>query len=104
MFNPAQAQTSTTPALQNVSVFSELKFSSDREDNNLSFSGREKLASYRLLNVGANWQINPQWALLVRVNNLTNTNYSLANTFSAPGRNIDGNFGPRRRAVGRIGH
>ena len=70
-----------------VSVFSELKWSSDREDNNLSFTGRDKLAAYRLLNVGANWQISPQWALLVRINNLSNTHYVLANNYSTPGRN-----------------
>jgi vitamin B12 transporter len=70
-----------------VSVFSELKFSSDREDNNVSFSGREKLAAYRLWNVGANWQINPQWSMLVRINNLSNARYVLANTYAAPGRN-----------------
>jgi vitamin B12 transporter len=70
-----------------VSLFSELKFSSDREDNNLNFTGRDKLAAYRLLNVGVNWQISPLWALLVRVNNLSDTHYVLANNYSTPGRN-----------------
>ena len=70
-----------------VSIFSEWKFSSDREDNNLSFNGRDKLAAYRLVNVGANWQISPQWSLLVRINNLGNRHYVLANNYSTPGRN-----------------
>lgn len=73
--------------LSDVSLFTEVKFSSDREDNNLSFTGRDKLGAYRLLNVGANWQISPQWALLVRINNLSNTRYALANNYSTPGRN-----------------
>lgn len=70
-----------------VSIFTELKYSSDRQDNNLSFSGRDTLAAYSLLNVGANWQLSPQLALLVRVNNLTDKHYVLANTYSMPGRN-----------------
>ncbi|MBR7745575.1 TonB-dependent receptor domain-containing protein [Undibacterium baiyunense] len=73
--------------LSDLSLFTELKFSSDREDNNLSFTGRDKLAAYSLLNVGLNWQINSQWALLLRVNNLNNSRYVLANNYSTLGRN-----------------
>lgn len=70
-----------------LSLFTELKFSSDREDNNLSFTGRDKLAAYSLLNVGLNWQVNSQWALLLRINNLNNSRYVLANNYSTLGRN-----------------
>lgn len=70
-----------------LSLFTELKFSSDREDNNLSFTGRDKLAAYSLLNVGLNWQVNSQWALLLRINNLNNSHYVLANNYSTLGRN-----------------
>ncbi|GGX02534.1 TonB-dependent receptor domain-containing protein [Undibacterium macrobrachii] len=73
--------------LSELSLFTELKFSSDREDNNLSFTGRDKLAAYSLLNVGLNWQINSQWALLLRINNLNNSRYVLANNYSTLGRN-----------------
>lgn len=73
--------------LSELSLFTELKFSSDREDNNLSFTGRDKLAAYSLLNVGLNWQVNSQWALLLRINNLNNSHYVLANNYSTPRRN-----------------
>lgn len=76
-----------TQRLGQVSVFGELKLSSDREDNNLAFTGRDVLAGYGLLNVGANWKINKDLSLLARVNNLTDTAYVLANGYSTPGRN-----------------
>lgn len=74
--------------LGDVSVFGELKLSSDREDNNLTFTGRDKLHGYGLLNVGADWKIQKNVSLLARINNLTDTQYMLANTFSVPGRNM----------------
>ena len=74
--------------LGDVSVFGELKLSSNREDNNLSFSGRDILAGYGLLNVGASWKLRKDWSLLARVNNLTAAQYSLANGYSVPGRNV----------------
>jgi vitamin B12 transporter len=73
--------------LGQVNVFGELKLSSDREDNNLAFTGRDVLAGYGLLNVGANWKINKDLSLLARINNLTDTAYVLANGYSTPGRN-----------------
>lgn len=73
--------------LQDVNVFSELKFSSDREDNNLAFNGRTTLAGYGLLNLGATWKFNKELSLMARINNVTNKNYSLANTYTTPGRN-----------------
>jgi len=74
--------------LGSVSYFGELRLSSDREDNNLSFSGRDLLPGYTVLNVGANWKLRKDLSLLVRANNLTDTQYMLANGFSMPGRNV----------------
>lgn len=71
-----------------VSVYGEVKVSSDREDNNLAFTGRETLAGYTLLNVGADWHVNRNTTLQARVNNLTDANYMLANGYSTPGRNV----------------
>lgn len=71
-----------------VAVFGELKLSSDREDNNLAFTGRDMLAGYSLLNVGADWKVNKDVTLRARLNNLTDTNYTLANGYTTPGRNV----------------
>ncbi len=68
-------------------VFGEVKVSSDREDNNISFSGRDVLPGYTLLNVGATWQVLKNVSILARINNLTDAQYMLANTYSQPGRN-----------------
>ena len=71
-----------------LGVFGEVKVASDREDNNLTFSGRDVLPGYTLLNVGANWKVQKNVSLLARVNNLTDEKYSLANAYSTPGRNV----------------
>lgn len=71
-----------------VQAFAEIKLSSNREDNNLSFTGRDVLAGYGLLNVGASWKINQDLSLLARLNNLTDTTYMLANGYTMPGRNL----------------
>ena len=68
--------------------FGELRFSSHREDNNLSFSGRDVLAGYGLLNLGVDWKISPKLNLLARLNNVTDTQYMLANSYQMPGRNL----------------
>lgn len=70
-----------------VSVFGELKLSSDRVDNNLTFTGRDVLAGYSLLNAGVTWKINKQVSLLARINNLTDATYVLSNGYAMPGRN-----------------
>jgi len=72
----------------NFNVFGELKVSGDREDNNLTFSGRDLLPGYTLLNLGVDWKLQKDVALLARVNNLTDAQYNLANGFSMPGRNL----------------
>ena len=74
--------------LGDVSVFGELKLSSNREDNNRTFTGRETLHGYGLLNVGMNWKVQKNVSLLARINNLTDAQYMLANGFSVPGRNL----------------
>jgi vitamin B12 transporter len=71
-----------------VSVFGELKLSGDREDSNLAFTGRDVLPGYTLLNVGATWQVQKNVSVLGRINNLTDAQYMLANTYSMPGRNL----------------
>ncbi|MBK1682783.1 TonB-dependent receptor domain-containing protein [Rhodoferax fermentans] len=74
--------------LGTVSVFGELKLSSDRVDNALVYGGpRDVLAGYSLLNVGATWKINKDLSLLARINNLTDANYVLTNGYAMPGRN-----------------
>ena len=74
--------------LENVSLFSEYRLSSNREDNNLAFTGRDKLGGYGLLNLGVDWKVGKNVSVLARMNNLTNAKYMLANTFSVPGRNL----------------
>lgn len=71
-----------------LAVFAEFKLASDREDNNLSFNGRDKLGGYGLLNVGANWKIAQDLSVLIRANNMLDKQYALANTYSTPGRNL----------------
>lgn len=71
-----------------VQLLGELKLSSDRQDNNLTFTGRDVLAGYGLLSVGADWKINKNVNLLARINNLTDTTYVLANGYTMPGRNL----------------
>jgi vitamin B12 transporter len=71
-----------------VNLFGELKLSSDREDAKVVGAGRDTLAGYGTLNLGLNWRINKDVSLLARVNNLTDTQYMLANGFSVPGRNV----------------
>ena len=84
---PSINPTDVAQRLGQVSVFGELKLSSDREDSNLAFTGRDVLAGYGLLNLGLNWKINKDLSLLARLNNLTDTAYVLANGYSTPGRN-----------------
>jgi vitamin B12 transporter len=71
-----------------VQTFGELKLSGERQDNNLTFTGRDVLAGYGLLNAGVDWKINAQLSLLARLNNLTDSRYMLANGYAMPGRNV----------------
>ena len=74
--------------MNDIDLFGELKVSSDREDNNLAFNGRDTLPGYGLLNLGVNWRIRKDLSLLARVNIVTDAQYSLANSYSTPGRNV----------------
>ncbi len=74
--------------MNDINVFGELKVSSDREDNNLAFDGRDVLPSYGLLNLGVDWRIRKDLSVLARINNATDAQYTLANTYSTPGRNV----------------
>jgi vitamin B12 transporter len=65
--------------------YAELRLSSDREDTR--FPSRVTLAGYGVMNLGASYQINPKLSFSVRVNNLTDKAYVLADGFSTPGRN-----------------
>jgi vitamin B12 transporter len=71
-----------------VQAFGELKLSSERQDNNLTFTGRDVLAGYGLLNAGVDWKVNSQLSLLARLNNLSDAHYTLANGYTMPGRNV----------------
>ncbi len=70
-----------------VTLFGELKMSSNREDAKVVGTGRDTLKSYEVLNVGLDWKLQKNLSLLARINNLTDTQYMLANGFSVPGRN-----------------
>ena len=72
----------------NLGVFGEVKVSGDREDNNLAFSGREILPGYTLLNLGMNYKVQKNVSVQARINNVTDAQYMLANTYSTPGRNV----------------
>ncbi|MDP3309849.1 MAG: TonB-dependent receptor, partial [Polaromonas sp.] len=71
-----------------VSVFGELKLSSNREDAKVVGAGRDTLPGYGVLNTGLTWKVQKNVTLLARINNLTDTQYMLANGFSVPGRNV----------------
>jgi outer membrane cobalamin receptor len=70
-----------------VSLYGELKMSGNREDAKVVGAGRDVLGGYSLLNAGLIWSVYKNAALSVRVNNLTNKQYMLANGFSTLGRN-----------------
>ncbi len=73
--------------LGEFTVFGELKLSSNRQDNNLAFTGRDTLGGYGLLNVGLDWKVQKNLSLLARINNLTDKQYQLAIPYSTLGRN-----------------
>jgi vitamin B12 transporter len=78
-----------THRLGDVNLFGELRLSSDREDGKVgSTKIRETLPGYALLNMGVNWTLRKDLSLLGRINNLTDTQYMLANGYSVPGRNV----------------
>lgn len=66
--------------------YAELRLSSNREDT--QWPGRVTLPGYGLLNVGTSYKLNTNTSLQARLNNVTDKNYSLANGFTTPGRNL----------------
>lgn len=46
------------------------------------------MPGYTVLALGANWKLRKDLSLLARANNLTDTQYQLANGYSMPGRNV----------------
>lgn len=70
----------------NWKPFAELRLVSNREDNR--FPGRVALAGYGLLNLGTSYQWNQAVSVQARLNNLSDTQYSLADGFTMPGRNL----------------
>ncbi|MDP3354587.1 MAG: TonB-dependent receptor [Polaromonas sp.] len=77
-----------THRMGDVSVFGELKLSSNREDAKVVGAGRDTLPGYGVLNTGVTWKVQKNVSLLARINNLTDKQYMLANGFSVPGRNV----------------
>ena len=67
-------------------TFAEVRLSSDRQDTQTP--GRITLAGYGLVNAGTTFQLNKDLSIQMRLNNLTDKTYSLANGFTTPGRNM----------------
>jgi len=61
----------------------ELVVSGERFDD---AANRNRLAGYGLLNLHSTWQFTPDWALLVRVNNVTDKNYEVVRNYGTSGR------------------
>ena len=81
-------QARVSHALRDMQWFAELKVSSSREDAKVVGSGRDVLPAYATLNVGTRWQLSKELSVLARMNNVTDTQYSLANGYTMPGRNL----------------
>jgi vitamin B12 transporter len=64
--------------------FAELRLSGDRFDS----VGSVTLPGYGLLNLGTSYELNHNWKVMARLNNVGNKDYSLANGFTTPGRNL----------------
>ncbi|MEN9658661.1 MAG: hypothetical protein RL571_2126 [Pseudomonadota bacterium] len=50
-------------------------------------ANKKELAGYALTNLSANWQINSEWSMQARVNNVFDTEYELAKDYATQGRN-----------------
>ena len=61
----------------------EAQFSGYRYDD---AANKTRLGGYSLINLYASTPLSKDWALLARVNNLTDKNYQFANTYTTPGR------------------
>ncbi|CAN5878209.1 TonB-dependent receptor [soil metagenome] len=56
------------------------------------YLGQGRSAGYALANLGANYNLTPQWQLLVQINNVFDTRYSTAAQLGASGFDGKGNF------------
>ena len=81
-------QARVSHAMRDVNVFAEVKVSSSREDAKVAGSGREILPEYATLNLGTSWKFSKDLSVLARLNNVSDAQYSLANGFTMPGRNL----------------
>ncbi|MDI9333822.1 MAG: TonB-dependent receptor [Cytophagales bacterium] len=66
-------------------VGTEAQFSSYRYDD---AANKTRLGGYSLINLYASTPLIRDWTFLVRVNNLTDKDYQLANTYTTPGRSF----------------
>lgn len=64
--------------------FGEFRLSGDRFDS----VGNVTMPGYGVLNVGTSYQWDKNWKLIARLNNVGDKDYSLANGFTTPGRNL----------------
>ncbi|MDI9331011.1 MAG: TonB-dependent receptor [Alphaproteobacteria bacterium] len=78
-----QAMLTADAPLADWRVAGELQYVGERFDN---ASNTTRLASYNLINVSASKQIDRDWKLLAKLNNLNDKNYVLANGYATPGR------------------
>lgn len=69
--------------------YGEMKLASDREDRAITFGNPNvELAGYGLINAGVSRKVNEALLIAMRLNNLTDKTYSVANGFTTPGRNL----------------
>ncbi len=69
-------------------VGGEWQYSGAREDRDINSGARTTLASYNLINLTANYDINKQLKLSLRADNLLNQDYMLAHGYNTLGRTI----------------
>ncbi len=77
-----------TQQLGTWKVGGEWQYSGSREDNHITAGQRVTLASYNLLNLTANYDINKQLKLSLRADNLFNQDYMLAHGYNTLGRSL----------------
>ncbi|ABE48393.1 TonB-dependent receptor domain-containing protein [Methylobacillus flagellatus] len=83
----AHANFGVSRTWQSFELGSELEASSYRYDN-INNTPSSRMSGYTLVNVYANYRINPDWTLNARVNNLFDRHYELAQGFSTLGANL----------------
>ncbi len=79
---------SVTQQLGTWKMGGECQYSGTREDRHISTGVRTTLASYNLVNLTANYDINKQLKLSLRADNLFNQDYMLAHGYNTLGRTL----------------